>query len=563
MTTPAASAPNVSQVQEPPFAPALVEDMLRQFAKAVRTHQLYLPNNSIYQRAIDTLRATFLPLWAQTDQLVLSVGESEFRWEAVAVGHEPSRGDSVAWIFYKDGIRELTFEPGVEKGELVTLLDILHRVRKASPEEDDLLTLLWEHEFVHIKYRYVDLAADSAPPIPGADVSSQPTSVTPPEQMETLEERPGIVRLDELDSALYFLEETEIEYLRSEVHAEYRSDLRCNVLSILFDVFEVQTAASVREEVLSVVEGYLPHLLAAGAFSAVAFVLREALVAAERAPSLDPGHRKRLRALPDRLSEAAALSELLQALDEATEVPPQEDLDALFAELRPQCLSIVFTWLGKLQNARLRPALEAAAARIASANTSELVRLILSSDPVVAIEAIRRAGELKTAAAVAPLNKVITAQAANLRQVAAHALSEIGSAGAMRALEQAIEDADRDVRVTVMRALGTRGHRAALPKVEALIRNRDARSVDLTEKMALFETFGALAGEDGIQLLNDLLNGRSLFGRREDPETRACAAMALGRIGSGTALESLRKASSEKEVLVRNAINRAMRGGTS
>jgi hypothetical protein len=537
--------------------------MLRQFAKAVRTHQLYLPNNAIYQRAIDTLRAKFLPLWAETDQLVLGVAESEFRWEGLEVGHEPSRGDSVAWIFYKDGIRELTFQPGVEAEELAILLEIVNRVRKASPEEDDLLTLLWEHEFVHLKYRYVDLAADAAPEIPGADASSQPATVTPPAQMEALEERPGIIRLDELDSALYFLEEGEIEYLRAEVHAEYRSDLRRNVLSILFDVFEVQTSATVREEILSIIEGFLPHLLAAGAFSAVAFVLKEALVAAERAPSLEPQHLKRLRALPDRLSEPAALNELIQALDEATDAPPQDDLEALFAELRPQCLAIVFNWLGKLQNAQLRPALEAAAARLASANTSELVRLIVSPDVPVAIEAMRRAGELKTAAAVAPLSKVIAAPAANLRQAAAHALSEIGSPGAMRAIEQAIEDDDRDVRITVMRALGARGHRAALPRVEAMIRSRDARAADLTEKMALFETYGALAGEGGIQLLSDLLNGRSLFGRREDPETRACAAMALGRIGSVTALESLRKASSEKEVLVRNAINRAMRGGLS
>jgi HEAT repeat protein len=41
---------------------------------------------------------------------------------------------------------------------------------------------------------------------------------------------------------------------------------------------------------------------------------------------------------------------------------------------------------------------------------------------------------------------------------------------------------------------------------------------------------------------------------------RACAAMALGRIGSQKAQESLRQSSGEKEVLVRNAVNRALRG---
>jgi len=39
--------------------------------------------------------------------------------------------------------------------------------------------------------------------------------------------------------------------------------------------------------------------------------------------------------------------------------------------------------------------------------------------------------------------------------------------------------------------------------------------------------------------------------------------MALGRIGSEAAIATLRRASDEKEILVRNAVNRALRGGTA
>jgi HEAT repeat protein len=60
-----------------------------------------------------------------------------------------------------------------------------------------------------------------------------------------------------------------------------------------------------------------------------------------------------------------------------------------------------------------------------------------------------------------------------------------------------------------------------------------------------------------------MLNARGLFGKKEDPEVRACAAMALGRIGSEAAIATLRRASDEKEILVRNAVNRALRGGAA
>ena len=84
--------------------------------------------------------------------------------------------------------------------------------------------------------------------------------------------------------------------------------------------------------------------------------------------------------------------------------------------------------------------------------------------------------------------------------------------------------------------------------------------MDLTEKMAFFESYGALCGDDGVVHCDGILNGKGLLGRREDPELRACAAVALGRIGSAKALEALRKATAEKDVVVRNAVGRALRG---
>src|SRR3712207_8620395 len=80
--------------------------------------------------------------------------------------------------FYKDGIRELQFLPGFETDELPTLLDIMQRVRKASPEEEDLLTLLWEGDFSLLRYRYVDLGLEPAAPL--ADGSD----VKPPERID-------------------------------------------------------------------------------------------------------------------------------------------------------------------------------------------------------------------------------------------------------------------------------------------------------------------------------------------------------------------------------------------
>src|SRR2546423_10095264 len=152
--------------EEAPFPPGPVEELLRLVVKAGRAHQLYLPNNPVYKGAIDALRGAFPPIWQQTHECALRFTETEIRWFGRPVLVENSKSsDSLPWTFFKDGIREIQLSPGFEDEELTQFLDILQRVRKAAPDEDDLLTLLWEADFTHLRYRYVDLGAEPVAPL--------------------------------------------------------------------------------------------------------------------------------------------------------------------------------------------------------------------------------------------------------------------------------------------------------------------------------------------------------------------------------------------------------------
>jgi HEAT repeat protein len=50
-----------------------------------------------------------------------------------------------------------------------------------------------------------------------------------------------------------------------------------------------------------------------------------------------------------------------------------------------------------------------------------------------------------------------------------------------------------------------------------------------------------------------------LFKHKEPPETRACAALALGKLRTPEAREVLQRAAGDKELVVRNAVSRALR----
>ena len=572
--------------QELALPPTQVEELLQLLGKALRAHQLYLPNNPVYQKANATLRDAFHRVWEATDDLVLNVAEAELKWEGHVVYSSATRSDSMAWVLFKDGVRSVTFLTGVKDEEIVGFLDVMHRARMLQAEDnDDLLTLLWEKDFQRIQFQIQEMVGEGGGPVlPSAHDLSAPGTpalfVRKGVAQEVGEEageeeggesgeggaaatagrRAGVVRAEDFDTTLYFLDDKEIEFIRQAVADEYQHDLRRNVLAMLFDVLELQAYATVRMELISIVESFLPYLLGASDFAAVAYVLRECRAVALRARELLPEHRETLEKLPMRLSEEQALSQLLQALDEAASLPTAEELGELFGELRAEALSTLFAWLPKLTNARVREVVEHAVQRLAAANAPAVTAALQARDPNAVVAAVRIAGRLKLAATVGGLGQLMGHAEALVRVAAVQALAEIASPAALQALEHGLEDADREVRIASARVIGTHKSKSALPKFTAVVQGKSVRDRDLTEKMVFFEAYGAMVGDSGVDVLDGILNSGGFLKRKEDAQTRACAAMALGRIAGEAARASLTRAASDKDPLVRNAVNRALRG---
>jgi len=531
-------------------------------SKGIRATQLYLPNNPVYQRAVDNIRAAFRQIWQATDDLVFDIGETELRWEDNVVYSQDQRNESIAWTLFKDGVRSVTFRPGVEETEIVRFLGVLQQARNLQADApDDLLTLLWAQDFQFVAYTFRELATENAVPIEKGETipSTLPTQIQHRVQEEAPPKREGLVSIDDFDTTLYFLEDGEVEYLKKDVDREYSQDLRRNVLSMLFDLLELQTYGTVRAELISIVENFIPYLLGAGDFRSVAYILRETRAILQRAREIIPEHRKTLEGLPSRLSQRDALSQLLQSLDEAAMHPTEEELAELFQELSPEALPTLMGWISKLHNERVKDLVQAAAARLAQANAGEVLKALGSEDSAAQLEMVKLAGRLKLPGAPDGMEPLLASGDRALKLAVVEALTAIASPSALRLLERAIDDGDRDVRIAAVRFLASRGYRNAAARVETIVSGSKLRNADLTEKMAFFEAYGALVGAKGIPALDKLLVAKGLLGKREDPETRACAAMALGKIRTPEARAVLERAAQDKEPLVRNAVARAMR----
>lgn len=207
--------------------------------KAVRAVQLYDENNPVYQRFVQSLRAALSALWGDIDRIVVTVEEDRFALAGEEVYRADNRSDSLAFLFFKDGVREITLLPGIEEDELGRFLGVIQRAKKSRGEGDDLLSILWETDLRRFKCEYIDVLAEGVEmPTPGDGGTTQQLQSAlaaetkeeescPEDASAADEQRPkGTVSREDFNPSLYSLDARDMETMRREIELEMARDLR-------------------------------------------------------------------------------------------------------------------------------------------------------------------------------------------------------------------------------------------------------------------------------------------------------------------------------------------------
>lgn len=552
---------------------AAVRELFVVLGKAFRAYQLYDENNPVRQRFVESLRNAFRQLFEEVERLTLVVEEDRITLAGQEVYKSENRGDSLAFLFFKDGVREITFLPGLEGAELVRFLGVLQRARKLLPEGDDLLTVLWEEDLPHFKYQYVDFLAEGVElPVPGSggtqqelqsalqgELAEEQEEEAAAEEGSAREQGPKAVSKDDFNPTLYSLDPRELQILAQEFKKEKERDLREDVLSALFDRLEESGRPERQSEILGILGTLLPNFLSRGALTAATRILEE-LRKLEAIPGVfDEERLAESRSLLDTVSAPAAIGELIQALyDGSIRAAPQQ-LAAFLRFLRAGALSPLLKAAETVDHKELQAVLRAAVRGIAERNRGAVVRLLSESDPVVASGAARLAGDIQITEAGPALAGLLAHADASVRLAAVEAAVSLKASTAAGALQQTLDDPEREVRIAAARALGALKYAPASRRLADILGGREIRSADITEKVAFFEAYGMVAGDSAVDMLDKLLNGKGFLGKREPAEIRAAAALALGKVPGPGGRAALNKAASEEDPVVRSAVNRALR----
>jgi len=545
--------------------------------KALRAHQLYDQNNPVYQRFVSQLGEALQGLWGQMDRLPISVEENRFVWMGEGVYESDSRADSLAFLFFKDGVREFTLHEGLEAHELAAFLQVLNRARDLRPEGDDLLTILWEEDLEYFTYSYVDLLAEGLDlelPSGGEDLLGGFQQIIQGELGEDALDRSGEVSgaseegrdssgqvsAEDFNPTLYSLDPTEMERLQEEIRIEMNRDLRGDVLAALFDRVEEPRFPDRQEEILEIFQLLLPNFLSRGLLNSAGSVLEELgrLLASEEA--LGPERRLVAEKILEEVSGTETLKELIQALEDGSISPNPAELAAFLRHLRSDSLGPLLRAAEEAEDPRVKTIIQDAVKGIARKYSEALVDCLKDEDPVVVAGAVSLAGTMQLGDAAPQVAELLAHDSSTVRLAAIRAAADLKVSAVVGALPAVLSDPEREVRIAAARALGNLRYLPAAPFLREAIEGKEIRRADLSEQIAFFESYGLVQDPDGVRVLGNLLNRRGFLGRKETGEMRACAALALGKMNTPEATAALEKAQGEQDPVVRSAVNRALRG---
>jgi len=531
----------------------MVEETVNALLKAARARQTYVPGNPLIQKFTDELCEKLVTLWDELPHLSLDMDEGNLLWRDRKVYSKTIGPDNFAFRFFKDGIRQLALLPGAEEEELAEFIEILAVSRQAH--DDDLLATLWHRDFKTIRMEYVDVTDEEAVEVPRPNRNAGAgENLEDMEEIEAVLESGAVTEEEVAEFSDITLAEPDLLYLKREMEAEWARPVVHDVTLALLDQFEMRDQQR-RRQVVDILREMLPRLLVSRDFGNVALIVNELQLLANKTGENDT--QELVTSLLRDMSEAMA--EMVSAVGLDGTSPAAEELAALVGALQAEAIPTLVRAIPAVPSRQTRDRLTEALDRLVGSNPGYVVDLLSAEDPMLAAEAARIVGRLGLTEAEPYLIELSRRPEDVTRQAAIEALASLGSAVGAEALAAALSDSGRDVRMAAVNAIAAVGSERALPLLGDTIAGSDLSNRDQGEQMAFMRSYAALAGDGAVPLLAKLLSGRKWWGGRRAPNLRACAARALGLVGTPAARAALEKAARDRAASVKSAVRVALK----
>lgn len=522
--------------------------LIQSFLQTVKAFRLYETGHPILTKFLERLKKDFEHYFNEFDSFTLQVGERRLFYQGKVVYESQDLKESLAFLFFKDGIREINFLRGLEFREILDFLNVVRKGEYVNRMEDDLVTLLWEKDFSHISFTTVDdflggsgifVPATWEDLVKGSEYKGfkdgglgggklekevkQDLNETGEELRQLLNLSPG----QSLAQACQ-LTQDEMKMIRQEVEQEQEPEylfvLINNLIEILLHLGEDVDAY---ENMISYFERLIHSLLEQKEIEKVVTILRNLNETMESMVLKD----KQIFAI-QRILDASSRPQSLELLGKAMKSNGVANQDAILqylSFLKKQAIDPLCTLLGEMESGKWRKAICDVLIELSQEEIQPLVKYLKDPNPFLVSHVLYIIGRIKHPSTLKYLEGLTDHKDQRVREELLQVLNKFGDKG-KDLIYKLLKDPSPEVRAKASIFFARAANRGATQPLMEIILSEDFFKRGYEEKAAFFKALAEAGSVEVIPTLKKISKKRRWFQREKWNEMRLCASNALKMI---------------------------------
>ena len=513
--------------------------LIQTFLQTLKAFRLYEATHPLLSKFQDRLKHDFEAYFNEFDSFSLQVGEHQLFYCGNVIYESEDVKESLAFAFFKDGIREIRFFKGIEFREIVDFLQIVRKSDQVNRFEDDLVTLLWEKDFTHIAITTLDDFTEGStifvPATKEELIKGLEYSATGKEGVEekilidenikqTVSPTPGKAL-----AQTFQLHPNEMMEINGEIQEgqqpEHLYVLIDHLTEILLHLEEGQEAY---ENLISYYEQTLESLLKQKDLERMVTILinlreiKNSLTEEKQAATLR------------RILEAASRPQFILLVGEVMKSNPEMEPKPVlqyFQFLTPQAIGPLCQVLRGLESPKWRKILADFLVELSREDIQPLTSLLSDRNPNLVRQILSILEKINHPSTPKYLGGLITHPDLKLRETTLQLLNQFGEKSKDLIL-RFLKDPEAEIRAKASLLLARMAKQQAVKPLMEIILSEEFYKRDYEEKASFFRALGETGSREVIPVLQKIASKKNLFNKGKWEEMRLCANNTLKMMGA-------------------------------
>ncbi|UCE21715.1 MAG: HEAT repeat domain-containing protein [Candidatus Aminicenantes bacterium] len=560
-----------------------VKLIFKYFDTAFSTLKLYPPGNPSIAKSVGIFYEKLREFLDKYKEFRIGIKEFDFTYKDEIAFQDEEKKRSLPFFLFKDGMRELTFYKGLEDKELQYFLDTLKEAIDLPPEESDAVGLLWEKDFINVRYyaidEFLDLNIGGGEKSLDFEIDSQKLSegkldmksedyaeakeksdmlVFGPQDEEEKEEGEGDLEgSEESDSRIPTIKKEQLPEIEKMIAQDKQVSASAELVALLFEILYYEENLDRFSDVLKILEKYFHDIVDIADFP-------QALTAVQNIHELKETLREKSPdkfSLLDKVMKNATDERFMSLLKKLYLEEKVKDHDSFFDYLEflgPGAISVVgMVWENPKGPAHKQRALDILR-EAGKKDIGALMYMAKGSNVALTLEVIALLETVSDLKDLHFLKDFIQHPNIDIRMEIVRILGVAGNEQANEILIQFLIDEDVEVRAFAAENLKYVGDEETFDFVMDLAADKEFRKRTKVEKKFLLSFLASAQKEEVYKLFRSILKKWKLFSAHSHNETRMAAVAALEEAATPEARQVLEEGTSVFGRTIREACRLAL-----